>query len=113
MTSHFRPHGEFTCHVDGRLIVSDVAGPWNLELVQAWAAELHQHASRMTPGPHEGTRHFDSRATLVVADATVEGRDFMAPSFAKMYRDITPHRFFSDYPSARAWALDLLARELA
>jgi hypothetical protein len=57
------------------------------------------------------THHFDSRASLVVADATVDGRDFMAPSFAKMYRDITPHYFFNDYPSARDWALDLLARE--
>jgi hypothetical protein len=54
MTSPSRQHGEFACHVDGRLIVSDVVGPWNLELVQAWAAELHRHASLMTPGPHVG-----------------------------------------------------------
>lgn len=136
MTSPFRPHGEFKTHVDGRLIVSDVVGPWNREMVEAWAAELHQRAKLMPPGPHVGiaivhesilcppdafelmgkvikyaARNLGSLGTIIVADSTVEGRDFMEPSFAKMYRDITPHRFFSDYASAKDWALELLAQD--
>lgn len=57
------------------------------------------------------TQHFGSLGTIIVADATVEGCDFMEPSFAKMYRDITPHRYFSDYASAKDWALELLAQD--
>ena len=66
MTSpHFRIHGDFSWYVEGRLLITDVTGPWNKELVESWAATLHPSALALSrTGPHVGIAHIHGRRTL-------------------------------------------------
>ena len=137
MVTRFQPHGEFTTTVDGRLIVSDVLGPWNRELVDKWAAEIYVLVTQMRlSGPHVGlavlrgsmlctpdalvameqalrygTAKGGCIGNAVAIDAGVEGRALMLATFDKLYDERAPHRFFYDFDSARAWALSLLAAQ--
>lgn len=137
MVTRFQPHGEFTAYVDGRLIVSDVQGPWNRELVDKWAAEMYVLVTQLRrSGPHVGlailrgsmlctpdalvamaralqygTAKGGCIGNAVVADAGVEGRALMLDTYDKLYDERAPHRFFYDVDSARAWALSLLAAQ--
>ncbi len=45
----------------------------------------------------------------VVAGASVEGRDLLKGTYAKIYESSAPHRFFYDLDSAKLWAFSLLA----
>jgi hypothetical protein len=135
MVTGFQPHGEFKAYVEGRLIVSDVVGPWNRELVDKWSAEMYTLVTQMRQsGPHVGLAILrgsmlctpDALAAMaqalqygtakggcignaVVVDAGVEGRTLMLPTYDKLYDESAPHRFFYEADSARTWALSLLA----
>ncbi|UUZ49455.1 hypothetical protein LP420_03915 [Massilia sp. B-10] len=50
MSSAFRPHGKFATRVDGRLIISEVTGPWNKELVQYWGQRCLPEATLVAAG---------------------------------------------------------------
>ncbi|WP_426107875.1 hypothetical protein [Massilia sp. TSP1-1-2] len=133
-THAFRPHGTFLTRVDGRLIISDVTGPWNKELVQAWALAVQPVA--MGVGPHVGVavihgsmlstpeallvqrrcaehaaRTLGCVAHAIVADKTVEGRDFVESSFFKAYEGVLPLAVFYTLDEARSWAAALLNAE--
>ena len=131
----FQAHGEFTVHLDGRIIMSHVCGPWNREAVGNWCREIDVFARKLAvTGPHVGIavmrgsmlcppdalaamREALSYATAklqcvgngVVADAGVEGRDMLQGTYARNYEGSAPHRFFYDLDSAKLWALSLLA----
>jgi hypothetical protein len=135
MSPAFRPHGDYAAWVEGRLVISEVTGPWNVELVRLWAAELHAKTAPLAAtGPHAGIaiihgsmlcppdalelmakavrypeRHLRCVAHVVVADASVEGRELMRASYARMYPGAMPHRLFDDVAEARTWALARLA----
>ena len=135
MNHSFQPHGEFKVRLDGRIIISEVAGPWNVEAVGNWCREVHVLAKQLAlTGPHVGIavmresmlcppdalaamREAISYATAklqcvgngVVADAAVEGRDLLRGTYARNYEGSAPHRFFYDLDSAKLWALSLLA----
>ena len=129
--SLFRAHGQFSTRVDGRLIISDVTGPWNKELVEEWA--LASQPVALGVGRHVGiavihgsmlctpealqvlrrsaayaARVLDCVAHVIVADKTVEGRDFVEPSFFKAYQDVLPLAMFYTLAEARAWSEALL-----
>jgi hypothetical protein len=136
MLASFQPHGEFTVRLDGRIIVSEVLGPWNREAVLNWVREVHVLAKMLaTTGPHVGlavvrgsllcppdaleamrealtyaTSKLQCVGNGIVADASVEGRDLLLGTYARIYEDSAPHRFFHEYDSAKLWALQLLAQ---
>jgi hypothetical protein len=135
MAISFQPHGEFTARVEGRIIISEVVGPWNKELVDQWAAALHVVAKQLcATGPHVGiavlhgsmmcppdaftamrqaisyaAAKLDCIGNILVAEASVEGRALLLPVYAQLYGEGVPQRFFYDIDSAKAWALTLLA----
>ena len=135
MQTTFQAHGEFKVRLDGRIIISEVVGPWNREAVGNWCREVHVVAKTLAlTGPHVGIavmresmlcppdalaamREALSYATAklqcvgngVVADASVEGRALLQGTYAKNYEGSAPHRFFFDLDSAKLWALSLLA----
>lgn len=135
----FVPHGQFDAYVDGRLVISRVTGPWNKELVDAWALALHPLAKAVcADGPHVGiaiiqesmlcspdalevlrrvvlysVQHLDNIAHVIVADASVEGRTLLAPTFASIYAGVVSHRLFETLPEAKEWANALLVTTLA
>ena len=135
----FIPHGGFEAYVEDRLIISDVTGPWNKELVDAWAKTLYPLAVQARAnGPHVGiaiihrsivcppdalealrkvvlysVQRLDNVGHGIVADASVEGRDFLATTYARVYEGVVPFQLFEDLPSAKEWAEDLLQQRLA
>jgi hypothetical protein len=135
MTASFRAHGEFKTRVDGRILISEVRGPWNKELIEIWAADMYPYAKELNlTGPHVGiaivsgsllcppdalealrraihygASRLNSIGNIIVAAADVEGRSLMMPTFARMYDGATPHRYFYEFAPAREWALELLA----
>jgi hypothetical protein len=134
MNTAFRPHGKFTTHVEGRLIVSEVTGPWNKELVEYWGARCHADAKLLgATGPWVGIAviresmlcppsaidslrriaHYSGAklnciAHVIVADASVDGRNFLEPAFARIYEGAVEHAIFDTVDEARAWSLALL-----
>ncbi|MES2319879.1 MAG: hypothetical protein V4631_20560 [Pseudomonadota bacterium] len=133
----FQPHGAFKTRVEGRILVSDLHGPWNLELVDKWMKVAHPLVKELAAtGPHVHitivtgsllcppdaldrlaavivytTAHMRCIANIVVAAADVEGRALFEPMYARIYEGSPPHALFLDVDSARAWALELLAEE--
>jgi hypothetical protein len=135
MATRFQQHGEFKAYIDGQVIVSEVVGPWNRELVLAWAAEMFEYGKKLSAtGPYVGiavihgsmlcppdafealrraisygSRKLGCKGNILVADASVEGRTLLLPTYEKLYDDAIPHRIFYDFDKARAWAMELLA----
>jgi hypothetical protein len=137
MAMQFPAHGEFITHVEGRFIISEVTGPWNVELAESWSRDLHPYAKMMSQtGPHVGIavmhgslmcpldafelmRKSIAYAALklhcignvIVAAPEVEGRSIMQPYYARVYKDIIPHRFVTSLDEALAWGRSLLAEQ--
>ncbi len=136
MSTTFQPHGEFTAHLDGRIIMSEVVGPWNREAILNWAAQAHALLKTLPGGgPYVGlavvhesllcppdalaamrdavsysTAKLQCVGNGIIADAGVEGRSLLQGTYAKIYAGTAPHRFFLELDSARLWALQLLAQ---
>lgn len=133
----FRPHGWFSCHMEGELLVWEAHGPFNLEALQAYgrtrqaafarwqlddkpiAAVMHWVGSAlMSP---EAFAHYErcfaafieSRHNYVavawVGGPDVEGLDFMRTRFAPLFdRHGLAFAVLADMPTARRWALPRL-----
>ncbi|MFZ6675064.1 hypothetical protein [Undibacterium sp. Xuan67W] len=124
-----RSHGSFKIYVDGQILVSEVTGPWNTELVTQWVEammptieELSAKGSWGTIAivknsllcPKEALELLTDRARIAVdkrqfvgsvyvASPEVEGRNFIEPIYEKFYQGICPIKFFDDYDVARNW----------
>ncbi len=131
----FIPHGEFKLRLEGRVLVSELVGPWNLELVNTWMKAAHPMVKELaSTGPHVHmtivtgsllcppealdrlaevivytTAKMQCIGNPVVAAANVEGRALFEPMYARIYDGSPPRGLFLDYASAKAWSLDLLA----
>lgn len=131
----FRPHGEFTIQVDGPLLLTDITGPWNRELVEYWGKLCYAPARALSDaGPYVGIAIIHESmlctpdalellrqivlysatrlrciAHVIVAAPSVEGRDFLESTFARIYDGVVEHRIFYTVEEARAWSLALLA----
>ncbi|MES2320271.1 MAG: hypothetical protein V4631_22565 [Pseudomonadota bacterium] len=137
MVTRFAPHGEFTIRIEGRILISDVVGPWNRELVINWGKQALKHAKPLgASGPYVGmsivhgsllcppdafaalrvsltygNTHLGCIGNVLVADAKVEGRSLLLPMYEQLYDDSTPHFICLDIDSARDWALARLAEK--
>jgi hypothetical protein len=134
MTTPFRQHGKHHSYVEGRLIITEVTGPWNKELVDNWAKSVYPMAKQLSlDGPHIGIAIVEKslmcppdayealRQTvifaatklqcigqIIVADKTVEGRNVLQTTFGHLYDGYTAHKFCYDLDEAKAYALELL-----
>lgn len=126
MNSIFRPHGKFKIWVEGQLLLTEVTGPWNRELVDFWAAQALQLAQQFSAErPYVAiTTVYDSilcpnnaieriaqaiaysqsqlpcLENLIVAAETVEGRDLVLST----YHRIGLRHFYTRFEDAKAWA---------
>ncbi|MES2103288.1 MAG: hypothetical protein V4634_04660 [Pseudomonadota bacterium] len=129
MSEVFTPHGQFRLHAEGRIVVSEVTGPWNVELVQNWATEVRPYSLQMQPGgpwggiaiiresmlctPDAmdalgkivayGVENFGCIAQVVVASPDVAGRGVVEPAFQRIYEGVCAYNFFYEYEEARDW----------
>jgi hypothetical protein len=134
MSQLFRIHGDFKCHIDGQVVVTEVTGPWNKELVEAWSAFMYPIALELSAkGPYMGiavirgsmlcppdaleslrravqyaSKHLQCVCNVIVAARDVEGRGFIEPNFVQIYGDTIPYKFFYDIDEAMAWSKEQL-----
>lgn len=116
-------------------MITEVTGPWNRELIDTWAAHCLAPARELAAGgPYVGiavvresmlcppdaiealrkvaqyaAARLQCRGFVVVAGPEVEGRDFLAPTFARIYAGVVAHQIFDALEPAMAWSLALLA----
>ena len=133
----FEPHGEYKLRLEGRVLVSELLGPWNLELVDTWMKAAHPMVKELAAtGPHVHmtivtgsllctpaaldrlaavivytTAKMQCIGNPVVAAANVEGRALFEQMYARIYDGSPPRGLFLDYASAKAWSLELLAEK--
>ena len=133
----FNPHGEYKLRLEGRVLISELVGPWNLELVDAWMKAAHPMVKELAAtGPHVHmtivtgsllctpealdrlaavivytTAQMQCVGNPVVAAANVEGRALFEPMYARIYHGSPPRGLFLDYASAKAWSLAVLAEK--
>ncbi len=138
MSEPFRKHGDFKAFIDGRLLVSEVVGPWNKELIEQWIVAAYPLLKQIARGgPHVGVaiihesamcppdaltslqdalryslQKFPCPAHAIVAAPGVEGRTLMAPTFAAMYTGLCPFRQFESFAPAREYAYQMLGLPL-
>lgn len=126
MNSIFRPHGRFHIWIEGQLLLTEVTGPWNRELIDYWAAQALQLAQQFSADrpyvaittvynsilcPNDAINRIAQAIefshtqlpcleNLIVAAADVEGRDLVQST----YRRIGLRRFYTQFEDAKAWA---------
>jgi hypothetical protein len=136
MNTTFRSHGTFTIRVDGPIIISDVVGPWNKELVEAWGKQVHPFIKELAAaGPNAGIAIVhesmmcpaDALASLrllvqysatkmncvsnvIVASRDTLGRDLLEATFARIYEGVIAYRLFDNLDEAMAWTKEQLEK---
>ena len=136
MAPLFPSHGKYSLHRDGQVLVTEVVGPWNLELVQEWARSAIPFSIEMQEeGPWAGiaimsesmlatpdamaalrkvvaasVEQFNCIAHIVVAAPGVAGKGVVEGAFQKVYEGLCLSGFFDDYSSAKDWAIQQIDR---
>jgi hypothetical protein len=135
--SGFPIHGEFKSQFfpDERLVISEITGPWNVELVQAWGKSIeplfdqldpkaangaiaHHHVSILnTPQAvdlhraiiKKGVNRYGLVAIASVVAPGVEGASLAEKLLANVYSGVVEHQIFSCPEEARVWMKAKLA----
>ena len=134
MSTQFSQHGKFSNRTEGQLLISEVVGPWNIELVSNWAKDSYPLAVSLAQNgpwiyilviqgsllcPPEAMAEMKRIATyaatnlkvianlLVAADGT-EGYLFMDSYYAKLYGEFSTYRSFTTLEEAKSCAAGLL-----
>ncbi|WP_395006119.1 hypothetical protein [Undibacterium sp.] len=126
MNAIFRPHGKFQVWTEGQLLLTELTGPWNRELVEYWAAQAFELAStfsverpyigitivhdsilcpadaidRIAQAVQVSQTKLHCIENVIVAADSVEGKDLVKSTYQRMGL----RHFFSDLDSAKAWA---------
>lgn len=133
--TRFPAHGSFTLRIDGQLLLVDLLGPWNAELVARYQQELDAAARQLAAGGRwavvvqvyssalftpEAMRSMQRKAeaqaaalqraaTAFVIAPEVEGSGVIEPALRKVYAPSQAFAVFADVPPALAWAHAQLA----
>ncbi|KAA3653915.1 MAG: hypothetical protein DWQ11_06560 [Proteobacteria bacterium] len=127
----FAAHGDFALRQEGRLLMSDLTGPWNLELVDRYRVEVAPHVARLAAGgpwaqiavchrsvlaPQDALQALADSARLLagqyhrvaiayVLPPEVEGHGIMESVFDRLYKGFQAVACFDALAPACAWAL--------
>lgn len=130
----FPPHGQFRIYRDDRILVTEVQGPWNVELVRQWAFALSPYVLQLknggpwaglalikgsmlsTPDGMEalgrvtvdGAKNYGCIANVIVASSDVAGRGVIESQFQRIYEGVCDYAFFDDLDEAKKWLITLL-----
>jgi hypothetical protein len=125
----FRPHGKADLRIEGQLIIVDLEGPWNAELVELihervadlkatltangkWGLLINVSYSLLCPletfdtirrSVLEDAEHNGHAAVAFVAARSVEGRGLLEAWYCKFYEGICPAAFFETLDEAKRW----------
>ena len=133
--SIFVPHGEFQIRTEGQVIISEIQGPWNVEMMRAWGQSFGPVAQALcAQGPvgsigvysyslltspdsiallgkllRYGVAHYQVECTADVYDASVEGHTLAPLMFRKVYEGVVPSRSFVRVADAMLWVNSVLS----
>lgn len=129
MRQLFKPHGKFLLYRDGNILVTDITGPWNIELIKSWAKAAIPYSLEMQTSGVWGAVAIMTESMLcppdamqalrrnvaysvqnlgcishcIVANTDVLGRGIVEPAFQRVYEGLCASNFFYDYESAKLW----------
>ena len=124
--SVFRPHGKFSIRVEGQILLTEVTGPWNRELVEFWAHQALQFAQqfradhpyvavtevydsilcppdalqRIAQAVEYANQHLSCLGHCIIAGSNVDGRDIIRHQYEK----IQLGQIFDNRDDAIRWA---------
>ncbi len=129
----FPVHGESTVTHTGQIVLAEVEGPWNLELIRlyrkqmaavipavekqgAWVLVVRLHRTAICPMDaidliRQGiAQDADSHrvATCYVMTPQLEGYLIMKPVWRKLYEGLMPFEVFESLEDAQQWAEQML-----
>ena len=133
----FPIHGDYVSRVSvsDRIVVSDITGPWNFELVVEWGktvellfqqldrtcrngAIAHHHISILNTGEAvdhhrkiiaKGVKTYGLIAVASVVALDVEGSGFASLLLDKVYGPVVDHQIFTNYSDAYTWLMTKLS----
>lgn len=126
-TAQFRPHGAYSVHAEGRILVVATSGPWNKELIEVFGMEVATLVNQLAGAPWgalgivtKDGMHTPASYAAVVAGVRIQqsfGRvataiilkDIEGPALVesilhRMYTEAgETHAFFAEEAEACAW----------
>lgn len=125
----FQPHGRASCRREGNLLVLELEGPWNAELMQQTRQDVRSLKASLPEkakwgllvvfshsllcsfdsidvirnNVQEDARHQGHAAVGFVAARSVEGRGLVDDIFRRIYDGICPMAFFESIDDGKAW----------
>jgi hypothetical protein len=133
----FKSHGRIAVRNVGQVFISEIDGPWNVELTQEWIRVLgpclaalarngpmagmavFRTSMLLTPesleltrrAARESARLFSIVAMAHVADRSVEGRNLMQPLLERDAEGLWPMRLFETFEPAFEWVQSILVEQ--
>lgn len=125
----FKPHGTFKLRSEGQILIQDVDGPWNEEMVAIWAPALRPYAEmldaqgpwaamvvfhgslltspaaiqRMRKSISYSARTYRAVAYAAAAGPEVEGHSLASRVLGPVFDGLTPFECFDTVTAAQAW----------
>ncbi len=136
MTERFPAHGDFRVSVEGPLVITEITGPWNAQLLQRWVIALEPHSKQARlHGRYGGItiihgsvlcppdalsimrertqwsvqRHPYVGTAFVVAPG-VEGSALTLSVFGRVFQGLCAFQVFPELPAAKAWLTEQIRR---
>ena len=135
--SIFVPHGQFSIRIQGQVVISEIHGPWNLEMMSAWGKSIGPIAQALSATGPVGSvgiyhhslltspdslvllakmlrfsvAHYRVVCTADVYDASVEGYMLGKRIFKSVYEGSVPNQSFTALPEAIIWVNQCLDAE--
>ncbi|MBU0587466.1 MAG: hypothetical protein KJ852_02755 [Gammaproteobacteria bacterium] len=133
----FAPHGQVDMWMDNNLLYYESTGPFNKELADCLAVAQSNFLQSQQPTGHwvsictikksalatpdgleryaelvrQAPPAFTPLATAYVIGPEIEGGQFMAPRFVRIFADAgRPFQIFETMAEARSWAEDMIAK---
>ncbi|OYT93295.1 MAG: hypothetical protein CFE43_03340 [Burkholderiales bacterium PBB3] len=133
--SIFVPHGQFHIRTQGQVVISEIQGPWNLEMMSAWgkgiapitqalsakgpvgSIGIYSHSLLTSPESLDlltkmlrfSVAHYRVVCTADVYDASVEGHMLGKRIFKSVYEGSVPNQSFATEQEAITWVNQCLA----
>lgn len=134
----FPAHGTANITCTNQIIIANIEGPWNLELIELyrremkptidqltlkgpWGLIVNIHRSAICPpdaidlikqGVKADVTHNRRISTCYVIQSDVEGRRLMDPIWRSIYVDIMPFEIFTTLDEAMSWTRQQLCQSV-